>query len=245
LEIKNADGKIFKRSVPRAGYTDTLATTEKPFEFKIFDGNIGYVALNSFDDESAAKDFAQNFDAIAKTDALIIDVRANGGGNSDYGDQILSYLTDKPFQTARWSSRSFRALRKAYGIEADWFGEAGETIQPNGKKFYAKPIVLLIGSRTFSAAEDFAMEFDFMKRGLLVGEPTGGSTGQPVSFALPGGGRARICAKRDTYPDGKKFVGIGIQPDVQVSAKISDFTNGEDSVLETALRELKKTAINK
>lgn len=245
LELKDASGKVFNRNVPRAGYTDIIVAPEKAFEFKVLDDNVGYVALNSFDNESVPKDFAQTFDQIAKTAALVIDVRTNGGGNSFYGDEILSYLTDKPFQTARWSSRSFRALRKAYGIEADWFGEAGETVQPNGKKFYAKPVVLIIGSRTFSAGEDFAMEFDFMKRGLLVGEPTGGSTGQPVSFALPGGGSARICAKRDTYPDGKKFVGVGVLPHVTASPKISDFTGGKDSVLETALRELKKTAGNK
>jgi carboxyl-terminal processing protease len=240
LELKDADGKFFTRSVPRTGYADIVPVVEKLFEFRVLDGNVGYVALNSFDNESVAKDFAQNFDAIAKTDALVIDLRANGGGNSFYGDEILAYLTDRPFQTARWRSRSFRALRNAYGIEADWFGEDGETVKPNGKKFYAKPIVLLIGSRTFSAAEDFAMQFDFMKRGLLVGEPTGGSTGQPMSFALPGGGGARICVKRDAYPDGKEFVGIGILPNVAASPKISDFVSGKDSVLETALRELKK-----
>jgi carboxyl-terminal processing protease len=103
---------------------------------------------------------------------------------------------------------------------------------------------LIIGSRTFSVGEDFAMEFDFMKRGLLVGEPTGGSTGQPVSFVLPGGERARICAKRDTYPDGKKFAGIDILPDVQASAKISDFIDNKDSVLERALKEIKRQSTN-
>lgn len=240
LELKDANGKVFNRSVSRTGYTDVVGATGDPFEFRVLDGNIGYVALNSFEHESVVKDFAKNFDALMKTDALVIDVRANGGGNSDYGDLILSYLTDKPFQTAHWRSRQFRPLLKAYGVEADWFGENGDTIKPNKEKFYAKPIVLLIGSRTFSAGEDFAMEFDFMKRGLLVGELTGGSTGQPVSFTLPGGGRARICSKRDTYPDGKKFVGIGILPDVQASAKIADFTDSKDSVLDTALRELKK-----
>jgi C-terminal processing protease CtpA/Prc len=240
LELKSATGKIFNRSVSRTGYTDAVPVTDEPFEFRVLDGNIGYVALNSFDNESIVKDFAQNFDRLAATDALVIDLRANGGGNSDYGDLILSYLTDKPFPTARWRSRQFRPMLKAYGVEADWFGENGSIVKPNKEKFYAKPIVLLIGSRTFSAAEDFAMEFDFIKRGILVGEPTGGSTGQPVSFALPGGGRARVCAKRDTYPNGKKFVGIGILPSVKASAKISDFTGGTDSVLETALRQLKK-----
>lgn len=245
LELKDANGKVFKRIVPRAGYADPVPAVDKAFEFRVLDANIGYLALNSFDNESIVKDFAQNFDRLAATDALVIDLRANGGGNSVYGDQILSYLTDKPFHTARWRSRQFRPLLKAYGIESDWFGENGGIVKPNKEKFYAKPIVLLIGSRTFSAAEDFAMQFDFIKRGLLVGEPTGGSTGQPVTFALPGGGRARICAKRDTYPDGRKFVVTGILPCVSASRKISDFTCGKDSFLETDLGELKKRAINK
>ncbi|MDO1451653.1 hypothetical protein Q0590_35600 [Rhodocytophaga aerolata] len=41
----------------------------------------------------------------------------------------------------------------------------------------------------------------------LLGEPTGGSTGQPVVFNLPGGLQARICVKRDAYQDGKQWIG--------------------------------------
>jgi carboxyl-terminal processing protease len=84
------------------------------------------------------------------------------------------------------------------------------------------------------------MEFDYMNRGTLVGEPTGGSTGQPLSFNLPGGGSARVCAKRDTYPDGKRFAGVGIMPDVLAPARVSDFASGEDSVLKAALLRLKE-----
>jgi hypothetical protein len=36
---------------------------------------------------------------------------------------------------------------------------------------------------------------------------------------LPGGGGARVCSKRDTYPDGGEFAGIGIQPDVVVDPR--------------------------
>lgn len=122
----------------------------------------------------------------------------------------------------------------AYGIKADWYGENGDTFQPNKEKFYAKPIVLLIVSRTFSA-EDFAMKLDFMKRGLLVGALTVGSTGQSVSFNLLGGGYTDL----NTYPDGKKFIGICILPGTQVSSKTADFISNGDSTLETALREIK------
>lgn len=52
------------------------------------------------------KGFVGNFDAPAATDGLVIDLRANGGGKGVYGDEILSYLTDKPFQIARRPARA-------------------------------------------------------------------------------------------------------------------------------------------
>jgi hypothetical protein len=61
-------------------------------------------------------------------------------------------------------------------------------------------VLVLTSARTYSAAEDFVVAFDAMQRGRIVGEATGGSTGQPLLFDLPGGGKARICTKRDSYP---------------------------------------------
>jgi len=79
--------------------------------------------------------------------------------------------------------------------------------KPNGAKLFRKPVAVLVGPRTFSAAEDFTAAFRNMRRGPIVAEPTGGSTGQPLFFDLPGGGAARVCTKRDTFPDGREFVG--------------------------------------
>lgn len=102
------------------------------------------------------------------------------------------------------------------------------------------PVIVLTSPRTFSAAEDFAVAFDAMQRGTIVGEATGGSTGQPLLFSLPGGGSGRVCTKRDTYPDGREFVGVGVQPHIKVAPTVADFRNGRDTVLEAALAELKK-----
>jgi C-terminal processing protease CtpA/Prc len=77
-------------------------------------------------------------------------------------------------------------------------------------------------------------------RGKIAGEPTGGSTGQPLFFKLPGGGMARVCTKRDSYPDGRDFVGKGVQPQIIVHPTVSDVRAGRDPVLEAALRELRK-----
>ena len=109
---------------------------------------------------------------------------------------------------------------------------------PHGPHPYTKPVVVLTSAQTFSAAEDFAVAFDDMKRGKMIGEPTGGSTGQPLMFSLPGGGSARVCTKHDRYPDGKEFVGVGVLPDILVHHTIADFRVGRDTVLEDALQFL-------
>jgi len=71
-----------------------------------------------------------------------------------------------------------------------------------------------------------------------VGEPTYGSTGQPIFVDLPGGGTFRVCTKRDTYPDGREFVGYGIKPDILVESTLATVRSDEDEALDRALREL-------
>jgi C-terminal processing protease CtpA/Prc len=100
--------------------------------------------------------------------------------------------------------------------------------------------MVLTSARTFSAAEDFAAAFKTMNRGLIIGEPTGGSSGQPLFITLPGNGTARICTKRDMLGNGEEFVGKGIIPDKFVSPTVQDVRNGVDAELQAAIGELKK-----
>lgn len=102
------------------------------------------------------------------------------------------------------------------------------------------PTVLLIGHNTASAAEDFLIYADNQKHMTKMGEPTFGSTGQPYLFDLPGGGRARICTKKDTYPDGREFVGVGVKPDIEVKPSLADYLAKKDPVLERAVAFLAK-----
>ena len=95
---------------------------------------------------------------------------------------------------------------------------------------------MLTSPNTFSAAEDAVVLFATSKRGVIVGEPSGGSTGQPLSFNLPGGGTARVCSKHDSFPDGKEFVGVGVMPDVAAHLTREDLVHGTDSVLAAGLK---------
>jgi C-terminal processing protease CtpA/Prc len=120
-----------------------------------------------------------------------------------------------------------------------WEYDASDTIYNNVKsKKLLMPIAILISNTTGSAAEDFLIGFDYLKRATLIGEKTNGSTGEPFSFELPNGGSCRICTHKTTYPDGRKFVGIGIKPDIEIIPDLSFYLSNEDKVLNEAIRFL-------
>jgi len=235
--VRDKGGRMRDVALPRmpSKAFDTAFWGGPTFEMQMLPGNVAYVRILHFGDRSAVDAFEARFDDIAKAKGLIIDVRDNGGGDSGEGYRLLSLLTDQPFRTSRWRTREYlpanRAWSRPEGVHA---GEAGEAM-PDGKRHYAGPVLVLTSARTYSAAEDFVVAFDAMQRGRIVGEATGGSTGQPLLFDLPGGGKARICTKRDSYPDGREFVGVGVQPQVAVHPRAADLQAGRDTVLHAAL----------
>jgi carboxyl-terminal processing protease len=242
VTFRSADGNSFDVVVKRYDNAtrSKAANVRAPFELRMLPGGVAYVALNSFGSEAAANGFIGAFDQIAKATALVIDVRNNGGGNSNIGYRVLATLTGKPFATGKWSTRRYLPSYRAWGRPMPDTDDAPGSWQPDPAHQFAGPVRVLTSSATFSAAEDFAVAFDSMRRGVLVGGATGGSTGQPLFIKLPGGGQARICTKADTYADGKVWVGVGVQPGLKVHPTVADLRSGRDTVLEAALASLKQ-----
>lgn len=239
----------------RAWVAERRKRPEEGVEFRQLEEGIAYVALNHFALEEVVHAFEALLPSLYASRGLIFDLRNNTGGNSDYAVEVVKHLTDKPFLTSRWRTPEHIAAYKAWGQWADkvpelaryrpyaegkaWHEEEPERIvPPEGPKITA-PLVVLIGHNTASAAEDFLICLDSAKRATLVGQRTFGSTGQPLLVELPGGGMARICAKRDTYPDGRDFVGYGIQPDHFIEPSVEAFLAGQDVVLEKGIEVLK------
>ena len=242
LLLADEKGKRFTCQVKRVSVEERRKYTGQVpgYQLTWLKDSIALVSLNNFESDKTANDFLNNFPVLSRASAIIFDVRDNGGGSSDVGYKILACLTRKDIAGSAWRTRDYRPALRAWGRSEGWYGYGSNTFQPNGTYCYDKPVYVLIGPKTFSAAEDFAVAFDAMHRGVLVGEPTGGSTGQPLFFYLPGGGSARVCSKRDTYPDGKEFVGVGVQPGIRVTPTVADYRKGRDTVLEAAVAEIGK-----
>lgn len=239
VTFRDAAGKQFEQPVQRVSRAARRTASIRPsFEFSMLPGDVAYVSLNSFEDNSAADAWMAAFEEIAKSSGLVIDVRRNGGGNGGVGYKILSTLDNKAFLTSRWATRDYKPAWRAWRKEMPMYAEAPDAVQPDPARHYSKPVLVLTSAATFSAAEDFVVAFDGMERGTLVGEATGGSTGSPLMIKLPGGGSARICTKQDSYPDGRAFVGVGVLPQHIVKPTVDGLRAGRDEVLEAALAQL-------
>lgn len=217
--------------------TKVSAYHQPDFELMMLPGNIAYVALNSFDEDSVVKEWEGHWPEIAKAQGLILDLRENGGGTSRFGYKILSTLIEKPTSTGQqdWLTR-WIASYSAWNEAENPVLLPPELIIPDPQRHFAGPVVWLISPRTFSAAEDTTIAFATSHRGKIIGETTGGSSGESFFFKLPGGGIARICPLHKRFSDGREFTGVGVQPDISVHNTRKDIVAGHDSVLVAAIR---------
>lgn len=243
LRIRSVDGRVREVTLTRRTRGTEMPWLRRPFtrsffEFKELENGVVYVLLGSFGSRGIVKQFDEVFGKTQKAKGLIIDVRENGGGSTDIGYAIISYLTDRPLKGSHWKTRQYMPAFRAWGEKEQWYEADHDTVMPRKEGTFNGPIVVLIGPDTYSAAEDFVVPLHASGRATLVGERTGGSTGQPLRIDLPGQGMARICTKRDTYPDGREFVGVGIIPDVEVHPTPADIAAGRDAVLEKGLEVL-------
>lgn len=241
----------------------------KRVDFELLPGDIGHLMLNTFGEDSVLYDFEEMLPELRKCRAIIIDLRRNGGGNTGYGAEILKYFTDEDLVGSKWKTREHKSAFYAWGAnmewpedfdslseeDQDWVKEAFETGRRNHwydgdvmqfendirEDKIKVPVVVLFGNHTASAAEDFLIFIDGMNREIItVGQKSFGSTGQPIAFKLPAGAWARICSKRDTYPDGREFVGYGVLPDHIIEPTVESLISGEDLELKKALEILQK-----
>lgn len=223
-----------------------------PFAFRWLDDGIAYVAINTMGDTMPARHFEDSLPALRRARGLILDLRENGGGGSSVGYRIASWLINDTLATTAWRTREHRAAMKAWGrngvaqhaaygaMDAWYDGGSHGAIAPADGERVIVPTAILLDHGTASAAEDFLVAVDPVPHMTLIGRPSTGSTGQPLMLDLPGGGRARIVTKRDTYPDGRDFVGVGVRPDIVVARTVADVRQGTDSQLARAIEVVRR-----
>ena len=179
-------------------------------KMEIYKGNIGYVALDQFYpvNKSSAKTVSSVFRFLSNTNAVIIDLRNNIGGEPEMVKRICSYL----FESKTHINDLYeRRTKKTIFYVTEPLAES--------ELFKDKPFYILTSSGTFSAGEEFAYDLQVLKRAVIVGETTGGGA-HPVSpIAISKGFVAFVPYARAINPITKtNWEGIGIIPDIKISS---------------------------
>jgi carboxyl-terminal processing protease len=242
LTLQTPSGKRDEVEVAREGYTDVRSVPS--FDWRMIEGQVAYVALNNFESNEVVDKWRKAFPEISQASAIILDLRSNGGGDTGIGFQILRDLAAAPFLGSRQRERRYDPTQRARGTLMEFIDIAADSNEPQPEGYKSKPVVVLASAATFSAAEDFLVAWKNSGRGKIIGEPSGGSTGQPLSFNLPGGGTGRVCTKKDTFPDGSEWVGKGIDPDILVHPSLIDVQAGKDTVFDRAVAFLRSAPGN-
>lgn len=174
-------------------------------------GNIGYIELRAFDGSPEAGAVAQAaMTFLARTDAILFDLRRNGGGDPNMIALLLSYL---------YGSDDRVHINDFYERQGNRTIEYWTSTAVPGPRLPDVPVYVLTSRRTGSAAEEFAYDIKALKRGTLVGEVTAGGANPGGLFRLNDHFAAFIATGRAINPVTKtNWEGVGVEPDMRVPA---------------------------
>lgn len=200
-----------------------------PVVEKIYEDNIGYIKLTSFD-ETTYSEFYNAYRELTKNkkiNGLIIDLRNNPGGLLDVATNIADILVPK--------GKIVYTVNKA-GLK--------ETIYSNTNRINI-PLVVIINEGSASASEVLAGAVKDYGVGKIVGVKSYGKGVVQTLSGLKDGTFIKITTNEYFSPNGNKIDGEGITPDVEIELPedVDSYYNLEfekDTQLQTAIEELKK-----
>jgi hypothetical protein len=182
-------------------------------EMKILAGNVRYARITNFlwTNDVTGRVIDETARFLGDGDAVIVDLRHNGGGDASAVERLISYFFDG----------GDRVLMTFHD------GASGEAIVTRVSKDLAaprmvgKPLYVLIDGGTGSAAEEFAYHVQQFKLGVLVGDKTAGAANNNRLFPVAPGFVASVSEGRPVHPVSKtNWEGVGVEPDVASTAAL-------------------------
>lgn len=173
-------------------------------------GNIGYLKFNYFDNpENVKRPLAAAMGFLANTDALIIDLRENGGGSPSGVQLVCSYLFDE--KPVHLNSLMFRDGDK---VRVEDFRTLATV---DGPRYLDREVFVLTSKRTGSGAEECSYNLKNLKRATLVGSSTWGGANPGGTVRLGDHFSCFIPVGKAMNPITKtNWEGTGVIPDVEV-----------------------------
>lgn len=192
-------------------------------------GDVAYLFIGSWNPRTIRiEEVDAALEDLRDSRALILDVRPNGGGHDGLAFEVAGRFAARPVLATRVQYRD--------GPGHDDLGEpVVRYLEPRGAWQYTRPVVVLTGRGSFSSNESFVSAMRELPQVTVMGDTTGGSSGNPALHALTGGWSYSVPRWIAYTADRRIIEWQGIPPDVALDLGPGDFTGPEDPVLESAL----------
>jgi len=177
---------------------------------EILPGNVGYVALNRFFDinERSAETVKSVFSFLRNTDAMIIDLRYNGGGQ----DMMVKYICSYFFKERTHMNDMYE--RRTNQVYQYWTEPVNQS-----SIFSSMPVYILVNAQTYSGAEEFAYDMQSAHRAIIIGQTTGGAAHPNSPVNISNGFTGYIPYARSINPVTKtNWETKGVIPDIGTSS---------------------------
>ncbi len=192
--------------------------------YKILDGNIGYMQISVFGDDTAnlankaAKYFISN-----NVKSVVVDLRDNPGGLLDGAVSVASM----------WLPSSDMVLQEKRGTQVlDTYYSTGDLTLNN------LPTAVLINGGSASASEILTGALHDNSKAYVIGEQSYGKGVVQQLINLSGGAQLKVTVASWFRPNGQNINKKGITPDQLVNMNQTDITNGNDPQLDAAVKYL-------
>ncbi len=208
IKMSRAAGEE-KKKLEEKWYNEAKRTNFGFQKVEILEGNIGYLHLKDFGNTKyAGKILAGAMSFLANSDAVIIDLRQNGGGYGWTVQLLASYFFDADSGPVHLEDVYFRPGNSTYHM---W-----TLPSVPGKRLQNKDLYILTSGRTFSAAESFAYIMKSLKRATIIGETTKGGAHPTSDYLLMEDVILTVPTGRSINPVTKTdWEGVGVEPDIK------------------------------
>lgn len=187
----------------------------------IGDKRIYYLKLWAFNDIFAYSAIQRDYIANYPVDAMIVDVRGNGGGYLDLCDDLMSAFLPKGTPTYQLVGR-----------------EGIDNRRTENRQAYKKPVVVLVNGGSGSASEIFSAVLQENGRAKVIGGTSAGAVSVAMPILLPRDCMMMVTVKSFFTAAGKKLEGVGVIPDFPVEITQEDVLAGRDPQLDKAIEVL-------
>ena len=240
LQVKGSDGIIRKVNLPTLrglgvddDYILSIYSRHLKPTFYFLTKDIGYADLTS---PLSPEQIDSMFNLFRNTKAIVFEDR----GYPHFWDNEAWYgrlYKNKNVNVALFSFNTPEFPNTNQGTQVDiqnakvWVDQSSDT-----GWVYKGKIVILINESAQSAAEHVPLILKTMSNATFIGSPTAGADAWTTSFIIPGNLTLFFSGGEGMYPDGRRIMQLGLQPDILVRPTIKGIQAGKDEVLERAIK---------